>query len=182
VAASGFGIALAWVIPWWVSHARAGSDDKPGPRRGDDEGRPREPANAEPEAGDEGLGPDLDAFWRGDDASISTIYRAHVRRLLNLARTMVGPAEAESVVQEVFVELIRAADLRRRFTGGSLAAWLGAIARLKSLEHLRRRGPAPRGADARGGAGQTKAAADARPQPSPEPQIELWLSNRGAPP
>ena len=35
-------------------------------------------------------------------------------------------------------------ELRRRFTGGSMDAWLGAIARRKSLEHLRRRPPARR--------------------------------------
>src|SRR5262249_34594652 len=64
---------------------------------------------------------------------------------LRAARGAVGPAEAESVVHEVFVELLRNEELRRRFTGGALGAWLSAIARRKSLEHLRRMGrPPPR--------------------------------------
>lgn len=47
------------------------------------------------------------------------------------------------MVHEVFVELIRNHELRARFTGGSLGAWLGSITRLKSLEHLRRTGRSP---------------------------------------
>jgi RNA polymerase sigma factor (sigma-70 family) len=96
------------------------------------------------------------------------VYRAHARRLLGTARAIVGPAEAESVVHETFVELIRNQDLRRRFTGGSIEAWLGAIARRKSLEHLRRRGeirPRERGGDATDGGGE-------QPDPSPEPRLE----------
>jgi len=94
-------------------------------------------------------GPELGDFWRGDGLAIEAVYRAHARRLLGTARAIVGAAEAESVVHEVFVELIRNEELRRRFTGGSVGAWLGAIARRKSLEHLRRRG---RAAGAGGGA------------------------------
>ena len=86
---------------------------------------------------------------------MEAVYRRHAHALLASVRTSVGPAEAESVVHEVFVELLRNEAMRRRFTGGSLAAWLTAIARLKGMEHLRRTGrvlPAaehvPEGSDA----------------------------------
>ncbi len=104
---------------------------------------------------------ELDAFWRGDDHAIEAIYRAHLAALLGAARWVVGPAEAESVVQEVFVELIRNQELRRRFTGGAIASWLGAITRLKALDHRKRAGqPVP-----------ASAAPQGAEQPSPEPRV-----------
>jgi RNA polymerase sigma factor (sigma-70 family) len=73
-------------------------------------------------------------------ADLERVYRAHRARLLVVARRLVGAAEAESVIQEVFVELLRNAELRSRFSGGSLDAWLGEITRRKALEYLRRHG------------------------------------------
>jgi RNA polymerase sigma-70 factor (ECF subfamily) len=117
----------------------------------------------------------LAAFWRGDDRALEAIYRRHARRLLGAARSLVGPAEAESVVQEVFVELIRNEELRRRFTGGSLSGWLAAITRHKSLDHLKRSGRAG-AAGARAVAADGDGAADgsgaARAEASPEPRLE----------
>jgi RNA polymerase sigma-70 factor (ECF subfamily) len=71
---------------------------------------------------------------------LAGVYRRHRTGLLNVARRLVGLVEAESVIQEVFVELLRNAELRRRFGGGSLQAWLGEITRRKALEYLRRHG------------------------------------------
>jgi RNA polymerase sigma factor (sigma-70 family) len=104
--------------------------------------------------------------------ALEAIYRAHARRLLGTARAVVGPAEAESVVHETFVELIRNQELRRRFTGGSMEAWLGAIARRKSLEHRRRRDqPLRANVDPNGDAGTDNIAGE-RADPSPEPRLE----------
>ncbi len=85
----------------------------------------------------------LDDFWRGDLGRLEGVYREHKRTLERVARRYVGAAEAESVIQDVFVELVRSGDLRRRFTGGALHAWLAEIARRKALEHLRRTGRPP---------------------------------------
>jgi RNA polymerase sigma factor (sigma-70 family) len=134
----------------------------------DDDERGRGDRSNATTASDGSPEPDLETFWRGDSEALEAIYRAHARRLLGTARAIVGPAEAESVVHETFVELIRNQDLRRRFTGGSIESWLGAIARRKSLEHLRRRGeirPSERGGDATDGGGE-------QPDPSPEPRLE----------
>jgi RNA polymerase sigma factor (sigma-70 family) len=81
---------------------------------------------------------DLDAFHAGDAETIRHVYVQHGAALLRDLRRNIGPSEAESVVHDVFVELIRNHDLRARFTGGSLFAWLRQIARLKTFEHLRR--------------------------------------------
>jgi RNA polymerase sigma-70 factor (ECF subfamily) len=156
----GFGLAQA-LYPWWLACARLlSSDDADAPDDG--ERRTRGAGQSEGAGASE---PDLEAFWRGDDLALAAIYRRHARALLGAARGMVGPADAESVVHEVFVELLRNQELRRRFTGGSLAAWLGAIARRKGFEHLRRAGRAPAGGDA-------TAAAPEPADPSPEPRLE----------
>lgn len=159
VTASGFGLALEAIFPWWAICSRFLSGDD-GAKPGEDHAR--EEKAGETELLDAEPGANLEAFWRGDDPTVEAIYRKHARRLLGAARLIVGAAEAESVVHEVFVELIRNEELRRRFTGGSLGAWLAAIARHKSLEHLRRTGRAPISGEVPAGGAHT----------SPEPQLE----------
>jgi RNA polymerase sigma factor (sigma-70 family) len=88
--------------------------------------------------GDWGTGIDLEAFHAGHETVIRAIYVEHGAALLRESRRYAGPAEAESVVHDVFVELLRNRALRAQFVGGALAAWLRQIARLKGLEHLRR--------------------------------------------
>lgn len=81
---------------------------------------------------------ELEAFWAGQLPRLERIYREHRRALERVAARYVGGAEAESVLQDVFVEIIRSGEMRRRFTGGSLGAWLAEITRRKAFEHLRR--------------------------------------------
>jgi RNA polymerase sigma factor (sigma-70 family) len=81
---------------------------------------------------------DLGAFREGRAEVMRRVYLDHGGGLLRDLRRHIGPAEAESVVHDVFVELLRNPELRGRFVGGSLFAWLRQIARLKALEHLRR--------------------------------------------
>lgn len=107
-----------------------------------------------------GTGIDLEAFHAGHEAMIRAIYVAHRTVLLREASCYAGPAEAESVVHDVFVELLRNRALRAQFVGGALAAWLRQIARLKALEHLRRvrRQPPPElGLHAHSGEGSLEA-------------------------
>jgi RNA polymerase sigma factor (sigma-70 family) len=87
---------------------------------------------------DRGSGIDVAAFHAGHEAVIRAIYVEHGGTLLRETRRYAGPAEAESVVHDVFVELLRNRALRTQFVGGALGAWLRQIARLKALEHLRR--------------------------------------------
>lgn len=160
---SAFELTFEAVLRWRTALACVLPDDDE--REGGQNGSVR-PATRGPESSPD---PELETFWRGDTTALEAIYRAHARRLLGTARAVVGPAEAESVVHETFVELIRNQEMRRRFTGGSIEAWLGAIARRKSLEHLRRRSPLLR-SGARAGADAEEVAE--RPDPSPEPRLE----------
>jgi RNA polymerase sigma-70 factor (ECF subfamily) len=87
---------------------------------------------------DRAMGIDVEAFHAGHEAVIRAIYVEHGAALLRETGRYAGPAEAESVVHDVFVELLRNRALRAQFVGGALMAWLRQIARLKALEHLRR--------------------------------------------
>jgi RNA polymerase sigma factor (sigma-70 family) len=103
---------------------------------------------------------DLEAFHAGHETVIRAIYLEHGTALLHETRRYAGPAEAEAVVHDVFVELLRNRALRAQFVGGALAAWLRQIARLKALEHLRRtrRQPPPElMAEAQSGEGSLEA-------------------------
>jgi RNA polymerase sigma factor (sigma-70 family) len=107
-----------------------------------------------------GTGIDLAAFHAGREAVIRAIYLEHGVSLLRETCRYTGPAEAESVVHDVFVELLRNRELRAQFVGGALTAWLRQIARLKALEHLRRvrRQPPPElGPQAHSGEGSLEA-------------------------
>jgi RNA polymerase sigma factor (sigma-70 family) len=81
---------------------------------------------------------DLAAFHAGRADVVHGIYVAHGAALLRSVRAIAGPAEAEAVVHDVFVDLLRNAEMRARYQGGALFAWLRQIARFKGLEHRRR--------------------------------------------
>ena len=83
---------------------------------------------------------DLAAFHDGRRDVIHDVYKEHGAALLRETRRHAGAAEAEAVVHEVFVELLRNRALRQQFVGGELFSWLRQIARFKVLEHLRHAG------------------------------------------
>ena len=75
---------------------------------------------------------------RGDLAAFEEIYRAHAGRLYSVACRMVGnPADAEDLLQEIFVAAHRKLD---SFRGESaLGTWLYRLATNLCLDHLRSR-------------------------------------------
>lgn len=92
------------------------------------------------EPSDEAL---MEAVVRRDERALEAIYDRYARRIFVMASHLLGPAEAEEVVQETFVRLwTRAAqfDVRR----GRLRTWLMAIARNFALNQLRKRPPKDR--------------------------------------
>jgi RNA polymerase sigma-70 factor (ECF subfamily) len=74
-----------------------------------------------------------------DVAAFGLLYNRYARAVYALAVHMLGSAEAEEVVQEVFLRLWSKADQFQ--TGrGSFGAWFMTIARHHVLDELRRRG------------------------------------------
>jgi RNA polymerase sigma-70 factor, ECF subfamily len=115
---------------------------------------------------------------RRDAAALALLYDRYAAPVYALARHTLGPADAEEVVQEVFLSLWNRAgqyDPRR----GAFGAWFMALARHRVLDELRRRGAQQRlraavaverllAAAAGGGAGGESV------------EEEVWRRERGA--
>lgn len=79
----------------------------------------------------------VEALALGDEAALGQAYDLYSRRVYSLIlRLVIQPAEAEEVMQDVFLELWRRAD-RFDASRGSLLTWLLTIARSRAIDRLR---------------------------------------------
>src|SRR4051794_27612082 len=86
-------------------------------------------------------GPDagwLDRFHAGARDVLEACYRDHYRVVDRAAGQVLRGADKETVVHDVFLQLLSRADLRRGFSGGDFAAWLATIARNQAIDFWRR--------------------------------------------
>jgi RNA polymerase sigma-70 factor (ECF subfamily) len=97
--------------------------------------RPHEPAAATEERRAE-----LDAFWRGDRTALDRCYRQNFRAVERAIGGVLSGADRETIIHEVFARLIASEDLRRAYSGGSMGAWLGTVARNQAIDYQRRLG------------------------------------------
>jgi RNA polymerase sigma-70 factor (ECF subfamily) len=80
-------------------------------------------------------------FLRGEPDVIEDVYRRTFEQVRRAAGGVIRePADRDSVVHETFLELLSSRRLRESYRGGELAAWLGAIARHRALDYVRRQG------------------------------------------
>lgn len=101
----------------------------------------------------EGVGPDVElhessleaavsAAQQGDEGAFRTVYRAVQPQLLSYVRSLVGPADAEDVASEAWLQIAR--DLPNyRGGSGSIRGWAARIARNRALDHIRARSRRP---------------------------------------
>ena len=80
----------------------------------------------------------LARFHAGDRAVLEDCYREHFVTVTRAVGQVLHGADCETVVHEVFLQLISNRDLRLGFTGGALASWLGTVARNRALDYWRR--------------------------------------------
>jgi RNA polymerase sigma factor (sigma-70 family) len=84
--------------------------------------------------------PAWDAHFRqGDREVMESVYRttfAVVRRAAG--KVLREPADCDSIVQQVFADLVASRKMREGYAGGDLSAWLCAIARHRALDFARR--------------------------------------------
>ncbi len=82
----------------------------------------------------------LALFHAGDRATLEACYREHFATVERAIGPILGGADRETVIHELFSRLIARDDFRRSFHGGSLAAWLATVARNQAIDYRRRLG------------------------------------------
>jgi RNA polymerase sigma-70 factor (ECF subfamily) len=82
----------------------------------------------------------LHAFHRGDRSAMERCYRDHFETVEAAIGGILGGADRETVIHELFSRLLANEDLRRSFHGGSLGAWLAMVGRNQAIDYRRRFG------------------------------------------
>jgi RNA polymerase sigma-70 factor, ECF subfamily len=80
----------------------------------------------------------LEEFHRGGSAVIERCYRGYFSVVESALRPLLGPADRETVIHEVFWRLLSNPELRKSFQGGSMGAWLATVSRNLGIDYLRR--------------------------------------------
>jgi RNA polymerase sigma-70 factor (ECF subfamily) len=88
-------------------------------------------------AGPEAEGGWLDRFHAGERDVLERCYRDHFRAVELAVGQVLRGADKETVVHEVFLELLDSPNLRRRFQGGHFRAWLTTVAKHHAVDFWR---------------------------------------------
>ena len=80
----------------------------------------------------------LEQFHRGDRQTLEACYREHFGTVERAIGTLLGGADRETAIHELFSRLISSAELRRSFQGGTFAAWLATVARNQAIDTRRK--------------------------------------------
>jgi RNA polymerase sigma-70 factor (ECF subfamily) len=109
----------------------------------------------------------------GDVAAFARLYDRYARPAYALAAHLIGPADAEEIIQDVFLAVWRKAaqfDPER----GSFGAWFMAIPRHRVLEEVsRRRRQRPAGVE------EVERLLARAPDPAPDVEEQAWRRERG---
>jgi RNA polymerase sigma-70 factor (ECF subfamily) len=86
--------------------------------------------------------PGHDALWlprfhAGERDVMEGCYRDHFRVVENAVGQVLRGADQETVIHEVFLQLLSRAELRRGFSGGSFSAWLATVAHHQAIDYWR---------------------------------------------
>jgi RNA polymerase sigma-70 factor (ECF subfamily) len=82
----------------------------------------------------------LRAFHAGERGCLERCYRQQLGAVDRAVAAIVASgADRETLVHEVFFRLLNEETLRRKFRGGSFAAWLRVVARNQAIDYARRR-------------------------------------------
>jgi RNA polymerase sigma-70 factor (ECF subfamily) len=81
----------------------------------------------------------IDRFHRGARDVIEELYQTHFERVSRAVGSVLGGADKETTIHEVFYRLLTNEQARRGYRGGSFGAWISTVARNQAIDHLRRR-------------------------------------------
>jgi RNA polymerase sigma-70 factor (ECF subfamily) len=80
----------------------------------------------------------LRRFHAGDRRVLEDCYRQHFATVERAIGTLLGAADRETAIHELWTRIIDGAPLRRSFQGGAFAAWIGVVARHHAIDMRRR--------------------------------------------
>lgn len=80
----------------------------------------------------------LAAFHAGDREVLAACYRDHYRTVEQACGSILGGADRETVIHEVFLALLSQPAVRASFKGGSLRAWLHTLGHHRAIDFQRR--------------------------------------------
>jgi RNA polymerase sigma-70 factor (ECF subfamily) len=80
----------------------------------------------------------LDAFHGGNRGVLEQCYRTHFRTVDAAVGQVLRGADRETVVQEVFLQILSNVELRRSFSGGRFSSWVATVARNRAIDFWRR--------------------------------------------
>lgn len=83
---------------------------------------------------------DLEGFHAGDRGVLAACYHDQYPAVEAALRSLLAPADKETIIHDVFLALISEEGTRRSFRGGSLRSWLCTLARNRAIDYLRRHG------------------------------------------
>jgi RNA polymerase sigma-70 factor (ECF subfamily) len=87
-------------------------------------------------------------FHRGDRDTFEKLYREYFQTVDGAVSSVLAGADKETVIHDVFCQLMMRAEVRSAFRGGSFRAWLGTLARNRAVDfHRRRKLEQPMGTD-----------------------------------
>ena len=81
----------------------------------------------------------LARFHGGDPAVLEGCYRESFPVMERAVGEILGHADRESIIHDIFSRLIGQPEFRRTFRGGSFSAWIAVVARHQALDYLKRR-------------------------------------------
>lgn len=77
-------------------------------------------------------------FHAGDRETLESCYRDNFAVAERAIGPMLRGVDRETVIHELFSQILGAPDLRRSFHGGSFAAWIATVARNRAIDFARR--------------------------------------------
>jgi RNA polymerase sigma-70 factor (ECF subfamily) len=80
----------------------------------------------------------LERFHAGDRDVLEACYREQFRTVAQAVGQVLRGADQETVVHDIFVDLLANAASRRGFVGGAFGTWLGVVARNRAIDYWRR--------------------------------------------
>jgi RNA polymerase sigma-70 factor, ECF subfamily len=80
----------------------------------------------------------LDEFHAGSKSVMTELYVDHFSSVARSVGQVLGGADKETAIQEVFCRILTDAPMRASFRGGSLRAWLSTVARNYAIDFRRR--------------------------------------------